>query len=65
MPNITRLTANMILWAMTGVWCYLSVKEGLMQPVSENFLYIGGLILFGEGSAAMGLPGKLGKKIGG
>lgn len=59
---MTRVTANIILLIMAGVWAYLSVKEGLIQPVSENFLYIGLLVAGGELASAADLPGMLNKK---
>lgn len=59
---MTRVTANLILLIMAGVWAYLSIITGMMQPVSENFIYLGVLIAGGEVAAATDLPGRLIKK---
>ena len=45
---MTRLTANIVILLMACVWAYLSVINNAMQPVSENFIYIGVLLAGGE-----------------
>lgn len=37
---MTKITANIILLAMTGVWAWLSVSEQILQPVSEQFILL-------------------------
>ena len=54
---MTRFTANAILLIMAGVWAYLSVIEGMVQPISDNFLQIGLLIAAGELGAAADIAG--------
>lgn len=46
--DMTKITANIILLVMTGVWAYLSVAHKELQAVSQNFLYIGALVAGGE-----------------
>lgn len=59
---MTRATANGILLIMALVWAWLSIKEGMIQPVSDNFLKIGLLVAGGELAAAVDLPALIGKK---
>lgn len=37
---MTKTTANIILLVMAGVWAWLSVTEGIMQPVSDQFIIL-------------------------
>lgn len=63
--NLTRMVCLMIVTMMAGVWAYLSIKEGLMQPVTQNFLWAGGLLLTGEIGAGLDVLGRLNRKIDG
>lgn len=61
---MTRITANIILLTMVGVWAYLSIIYGLIQPVSDNYIYVAGLIAAGEFVAAGDIASLLRKKNG-
>lgn len=61
---MTRLTANIILLTMTGVWAYLSIKEGIMVHLSDTFIYIAVLVAGGEFAAKSGAMDGLKKKFG-
>jgi len=59
---MTRITANIILLVMAGVWGWLSIKSGAVQPVSQNFIYIGGLVAAGEFVAAGDIASMVSRK---
>lgn len=46
---MTRVTANFILLVMAGTWSYLSIREGILLPVSEQFVYLALALASGEG----------------
>lgn len=46
---MTRVTANLILCVMAGTWSYLSIREGLLLPVSEQFVWLAAALASGEG----------------
>ena len=50
--NLTRITANIIILIIAGVWAYLSIKQGELVEISDNILYISVLIAGGEFAAA-------------
>lgn len=61
---MTRITANIILLTMTGVWAWLSISKNEIQAVSETFLYVGALVAGGEFAAISGVTEGLKKKFG-
>lgn len=50
---MTTITANIILLVMCGVWAWLSVTHGVLQPVSDNFIFLGGVLAAGEIGATL------------
>jgi hypothetical protein len=46
---MTKITANLILLIMACTWAYLSITEGLMQAVSDQFVYLALSLASGEG----------------
>jgi len=46
--SMTKITANIILLTMAWVWAWLSVTEGIMQPVSNQFLLLAGALASGD-----------------
>lgn len=46
--GITRLTSNLILLGMFGVWGFLSVKGDMLLPVSTQFVLIAGILASGD-----------------
>jgi hypothetical protein len=46
---MTKITANLILLTMAGTWAYLSITEGILQPVSEQFIFLAAALASGEG----------------
>ena len=60
---MTRITANIILLIMAGVWAYMSVTGDLIQPVSDNFIKLGALVATGEGWAAADISGAIMRKL--
>lgn len=46
---MTKITANLILLIMAGTWAYLSITEGMLQAVSDQFVYLALALASGEG----------------
>jgi hypothetical protein len=46
---MTKITANLILLIMAGTWAYLSITEGMLQPVTEQFVFLALALASGEG----------------
>ena len=61
---MTRFTANLILVVMMAVWALLSLAEGELLPVSDNFLLVGLLIAAGELSAGVDLKTLIRRRLG-
>jgi len=45
---MTTLTANIILVIMAGAWAYLSCTNSYFMPVSNDFMWIAGLLASGN-----------------
>lgn len=63
--NLTRIVCLTVVLIMAGVWAYLSVKNGEVMAVSQNFLWAGGLLLTGEIGAGLDVIGRLNRKLDG
>jgi len=51
---MTKWTANIILLMMAGVWAWLSIAEGMLQAVSDQFIYLALALASGDvGMAAL------------
>lgn len=50
---MTKITANIILLVMCGVWAWLSIINGTLQAVSDNFIFLGGALAAGEIGATL------------
>jgi len=51
---MTKWTANIILLIMAGVWALLSIANGEIMPVSEQFIYLALALASGDvGLAAL------------
>lgn len=37
---MTRITANIILLIMAGVWAYISYTTGEIAPITDKFIYL-------------------------
>lgn len=46
---MTKVTANVILLIMAGTWSYLSITDGMLQAVSDQFVYLALALASGEG----------------
>jgi len=55
---MTTLTANIILIIMAGVWAFLSCANGYFMPVTNDFMWIAGLLAGGN------IGGEIVKKYG-
>lgn len=59
---MTKATANIILLTMAGVWAWLSITEGILQPVSEQFIFLALALASGDVGAV--IAQKFGKGTG-
>lgn len=50
---MTTFTANAILVIMAATWAFLSCSNGYFMPVTNDFLWIAGLLAGGNVGAAM------------
>ena len=50
---MTKITANLILLIMACTWAYLSITEGLLQAVSDQFVFLALALASGEGVEAI------------
>lgn len=55
---MTTLTANIILVIMAATWAFLSCVNGYFMPVTNDFLWIAGLLAGGN------IGGEIVKKYG-
>jgi hypothetical protein len=46
---ITKITANIILLVMAGVWAWLSVSSGQIVEVGDKFVWLAVALASGEG----------------
>jgi hypothetical protein len=46
---MTKITANLILLIMACTWAYLSITEGILHAVSDQFVYLALALASGEG----------------
>lgn len=46
--GITRFTSNFILIGMFLVWAYLSIREQMFFPISDNFVWVAGILASGD-----------------
>jgi hypothetical protein len=50
---MTKVTANIILLVMDGVWAYISISNNAMAEVSNNFIMLAADLASGEGLTAL------------
>jgi len=43
--TVAKITACIILIVMAGTWAAISCRLGVMISLSDNFMYLGGLLL--------------------
>jgi ABC-type protease/lipase transport system fused ATPase/permease subunit len=46
--NMTRVTANIVLLTMLGVWAYLSISQSKMIEVSYQFILLATIVAGGD-----------------
>ena len=46
---MTKITANLILLIMACTWAWLSIREGMLMPVSDHFIGLAVALASGEG----------------
>lgn len=61
---MTRLTANIVILVMAGVWAWLSIQKGELLPVSQNFIVVGGMLAGGELVSGSGILERAKQKLG-